>query len=267
MFTDNVWWLIFGAAFIVTALIETLQPFRKLSSSALKRWTNNSILFVASSGVLLCVYQLSGIALACEQHARQRGALNRLSFPYALQFVIGFLALDLTAYLGHRLFHAVGFLWRVHQVHHTETDLDLTTGFRFHPIEGLITQGFALIVIALLDPPPLAVVCAGLAIVLQDFFEHANMRLPRAADRVLRRLIITSPMHRVHHSEVFAEQNTNFGTIFSFWDRIFGTYFPPQSTDAEVSPCGLPEVKEGSNLSLLALLSLPFRRVGKQNIE
>src|SRR5580704_10403257 len=198
MVTNNVWWLIFGAAFIVTAIVETLQPFRKLSSSTLKRWANNSILFAVSSGILLCAYQLSGIALACEVQARQRGALNRFSFPYSLRFAIGFLALDLTAYLGHRLFHAVGFLWRVHQVHHTETDLDLTTGFRFHPIEGLITQGLALIVIALLGPPPVAVICAGLAIVLQDFLEHANVRYPRAMDSVFRCVIITAPMHRVH---------------------------------------------------------------------
>jgi sterol desaturase/sphingolipid hydroxylase (fatty acid hydroxylase superfamily) len=263
MMTNNVWWMIFGAAFVVTAVVETFHPFRRLSSSTLKRWTNNSILFALSSAVLLCVYQLSGIVLASEVQASRHGALNRVSLPYTFRFAIGFLAVDLTAYLGHRLFHAFGFLWRIHQVHHTETDLDLTTGFRFHPLEGLITQGYALIVIALLGPPPVAVLCASLAIVLQDFFEHANVRFPRAMDSVLRSVIITAPMHRVHHSEVFTEQNTNFGTIFSIWDRIFGTYFPPQSSDAEVSRCGLPEVKEGSNLSIFGLLILPFRRAQK----
>ena len=265
MHTGNVWWLIFGSAFIVTALVETFQPFRHLPTSTLKRWTSNSILFVVSSAVLLCVFQLSGIVLACDVQARQRGALNHFPLPYFLRFAVGFLAVDLIAYLGHRLFHAVGFLWRVHQVHHTETDLDLTTGFRFHPIEALITQGLALIVIVLVGPPPVAVICAGVAIVIQDYFEHANLRFPRAADRVLRLLIITPPMHRVHHSEVFNEQNTNFGTIFSFWDRIFGTYFQGNSANVEPSRCGLKEVEEGSNLSVLGLLVLPFRRARKQN--
>lgn len=220
---------------------------------------------MVSSGILLCAYQLSGIVLASEVQARQRGALNFFSLPYPVRFAIGFVLLDLTAYLGHRLFHIFGFLWRVHQVHHSETDLDLTTGFRFHPLEGLVTQGLELIVIALLGPPPLAVLCAGLAMMLQDYLEHANFRMPRAADRYLRWVIITAPMHRTHHSEVFVEQNTNFGTIFSFWDRLFGTYSPQCAANVEASRCGLIEVKEGSNLSALGLLLLPFRRTPKQN--
>ena len=211
----------------------------------------------------MCVFQLSGIALAVETQANQRGVLNRFVIPYFLKFAIGFVALDLVSYLGHRLFHSVGMLWRVHQVHHSETDLDLTTGFRFHPIEGVAIQALRLVVIALLGISPLAVVCAGLAILIQDYFTHANLRFPRTSDLALRWLIITPEMNRAHHSEIIDEQNTNFGTIFSFWDRIFGTYFPARAANAEPSRYGLAEVQEGSRLSAIGLLALPFRRARK----
>jgi sterol desaturase/sphingolipid hydroxylase (fatty acid hydroxylase superfamily) len=263
MVTDRLWWLILVSAFVLTALVETFQPARFLPTSTLKRWTSNWILFAVSSALLLCVYQLSGIALAVEAQASQRGLLNQFHLPYALRFAIGFLALDLVSYLGHRLFHAIGFLWRVHQVHHSESDLDLTTGFRFHPIEALVEQGFRLIVIGLLGLPPLSVVFAGLAIVLQDFFTHANMHFPRRADLALRWLIITPETHRVHHSEAFSEQNANFGTVFSFWDRIFGTYFTASSENSAPARYGLAEIKEGSSLSFIGLLALPFRHPRK----
>ncbi len=260
MITDRLWWLILVSAFVLTALVETFQPARLLPTSTLKRWTSNWILFAVSSAILLCVYQLSGIALAVDVQATQRGLLNRLDLPYVLRFAIGFLALDLVSYLGHRLFHSVGFLWRVHQVHHSESDLDLTTGFRFHPIEALLEQGFRLIVIGLLGLPPLSVVFAGLAIVLQDFFTHANMHFPRRVDIALRWLIITPDTHRVHHSENISEQNANFGTVFSCWDRILGTYVPNHPADAAPRKYGLTEIQEGSSLSVIGLLALPFRK-------
>jgi sterol desaturase/sphingolipid hydroxylase (fatty acid hydroxylase superfamily) len=121
------------------------------------------------------------------------------------------------------------------------------------------------VVIALLGISPLAVVFAGLAIAIQDYFTHANMRFPRAADGALRWLIITPDMHRTHHSEIIPEQNANFGTVFSFWDRMFGTYCPAHPADAAPSRYGLVEVQEGSSLSVIGLLVLPFRRAPKQD--
>jgi sterol desaturase/sphingolipid hydroxylase (fatty acid hydroxylase superfamily) len=183
-----------------------------------------------------------------------------------VQFAVGFAALDLTAYLSHRLFHAVAPMWRVHQVHHSETDLDLTTGFRFHPIEALFTQGLLLITISLLGTPPGAVAFSGLAIIVQDLFTHANLRVPETADRILRLLIITPAMHRVHHSEAIPEQNKNFGTVFSLWDRLFGTYFAVgHHVSAEEARCGLAELTKGSELSVARLLFLPFRRSSRQS--
>ena len=260
MITDRLWWLIFVAAFVFTAVIETFQPARILPTSTLKRWASNWILFGFSSAVLWCAYQLSGIVLAVDAKSSQRGVLNRLPLPYYFRFAIGFVALDLFSYLGHRLFHVVGFMWRVHQVHHSETDLDLTTGFRFHPIEALTEQGLRLLVIWVLGVPPLAVAFAGLGILFQDFFSHGNFRFSRRADLALSWLIITPNLHRVHHSEVLPEQNTNFGVFFSFWDRIFGTYCANHLAGEAPARYGLAEMREGSNLNFVGLLVLPFRR-------
>jgi sterol desaturase/sphingolipid hydroxylase (fatty acid hydroxylase superfamily) len=256
---------VFALAFVAIALAETFLPFRSLPSSTTRRWVSNSILLVASNAAVLCAYQLSGIALAFTIRAASYGALNRVGIPYKVQFAVGFAALDLTAYLSHRLFHAVAPMWRVHQVHHSETDLDLTTGFRFHPVEALFTQGLVLITIALLGTPPGAVVFSGLAIIFQDFFTHANLRVPETADRVLRLLIITPAMHRVHHSEAIPEQNTNFGTVFSLWDRLFGTYFAGgHHVSSAQTRCGLVGLTNGSELNAARLLFLPFRRSSKQ---
>lgn len=253
----QVWWYVFGLSFVVTALVETFWPYRVLPSSTRRRWTSNAILQVASSAVIAGAFQLTGIALAAAIQASRHGVLNRISFP--ISFAIGFAALDLTNYVSHRIFHSVGLLWRIHKVHHTETDLDLTTGFRFHPLEGILSQACQLVVIALMGVPPSAVIFVSLAVVVQDFFTHANLRFPETADRFLRWLIVTPAMHRVHHSDQMKEQNGNFATIFSVWDRLFGTYVPKLAADAGQARWGLADMADGSNLNAARLLALPFR--------
>jgi sterol desaturase/sphingolipid hydroxylase (fatty acid hydroxylase superfamily) len=148
-------------------------------------------------------------------------------------------------------------------VHHSETDLDLTTGLRFHPVEALFVQGLLLAVIAVLGLPPAAVALAGLTVIIQNFLTHANLRVPEFAERWLRLLIITPGMHRLHHSENVPRQNTNFGTIFSVWDRVFGTYHGELPTEVEPARYGLAEIGNGSKLHALGLLLLPFRPKSK----
>ena len=256
----RIWWLVFVLAFAATALAETFLPFRSLPSSTPRRWISNSILLVVSNAAVLCAYQFSGIALAFQ--ASSHGLLNRMATPNGVQFAVGFAALDLTAYISHRLFHAIAPMWRVHQVHHSETDLDLTTGVRFHPLEALFSQGLFLTTIALLGLPPAAVGFASVAFIAQDLFEHGNVRIPKTADNILRLLIITPAMHRVHHSEAIPEQNANFGTVFSLWDRLFGTYLAGHASAQ--TRCGLVEIVNGSELNASRLLFLPFRRASRE---
>jgi sterol desaturase/sphingolipid hydroxylase (fatty acid hydroxylase superfamily) len=254
----------FALAFAAVALAETFLPFRSLSSSTPRRWFSNSILFVVSSTTVTFVYRLGGIALAFAVRAASHGSLNRSAIPYVVQFAIGFAALDLVAYVSHRLFHAFGFMWRVHEVHHSETDLDLATGLRFHPLEALFSQGLSLATIALLAPPPAAVGVVALASIAQDFFTHANLRVSDTADRILRLLIITPAMHRVHHSQAIPDQSANFGTVFSLWDRIFRSYHAGYSTPTAVpARCGLADLANGSEMNAARLLYIPFRRTSK----
>ena len=235
MHSDRVWWYVFIIAFVATALAESFLPARKHPSSTPRRWISNYALLAVSSLLVLCAFQFSGIALACALKANSIGVMNRFRIPYALRFAIGFAVLDLAAYLSHRAFHAVSPLWRIHQVHHSETDLDLTTGLRFHPAEALFVQGFFLAVIAVLGVPPAAVIFAALAVVIQDFFTHANM----------------------------LDQSTNFGTIFSLWDRVFRTYSAGLPATSEPARYGLAEISNGSELNAAGLLLLPFRREQK----
>jgi sterol desaturase/sphingolipid hydroxylase (fatty acid hydroxylase superfamily) len=260
----GTWWYVFAISFVAIALAESFLPAYPLSSSTPRRWTSNSILLAVSSVLVVCVYQLTGIAVASAAVASSRGLVNHVSMPYWARFAIGFAVVDLTAYVSHRMFHAMAPLWRVHSVHHSETDLDLTTGLRFHPVEALFTQGCLLVVIAILGVPPGAVAVVTLAVVVQDFFTHANLRISPSADHWLRLLMVTPGMHRLHHSENVPQQNTNFGTIFSLWDRVFGTYSGALASDA--SPrCGLAEISNGSELNAAGLLILPFRRQPKSN--
>ncbi len=255
---EQMWWYVFGCSFVLIALLETYWPYRTLRSSARQRWASNTLLQVASAAVMAGAFQLTGIALAVAIQASRHGAMTGM--PALASLAIGFAALDLTNYASHRLFHSFALLWRVHKVHHTETDLDLTTGFRFHPLEGILSQVCQLMVIALLGVPPGAVLLASMAVVVQDFFTHANLRLPETADRLLRWLVVTPAMHRLHHSERVEEQNGNFGTIFSLWDRLLGTYVPSLAADEAKARWGLADVADGSTLNAARLLALPFWR-------
>ncbi len=256
MHSENMSWFVFVLGFLGVALLETLIPLRSLPSSTPRRWTSNLVLYACTAAALALALQIGTLAFAFT--AAPRGLLSRVPFPYGVRFVLGLVLVDLTIYLSHRLFHAFPWLWRIHQVHHAETDLDLTTGFRFHPVEALLNQGTMLIAIALLGPPPSAVALMQLVIVVQNYLQHANLRFPESLDRLLRTVIVTPAMHRVHHAEAVPLQNTNFSTVFSVWDRLFGTYLPmPSSAHAH---CGLAELPHGSELNAVQLLLLPFRR-------
>jgi sterol desaturase/sphingolipid hydroxylase (fatty acid hydroxylase superfamily) len=261
----STWWYVFAISFVAIALAESFLPHQSHSSSTPRRWTN-TILVAVSSVVVMCVYQLSGIALACTVQGNSRGALNQIPIPYWARFAIGFAVLDLTAYVSHRIFHAFVPLWRVHSVHHSETDLDLTTGLRFHPVEALLVQGLLLVVIAVLGVPPGAVAIVGITVLIQNFLTHANLRVSKRVDRWLRFLFVTPAMHRVHHCDAIPPQNTNFGTIFPWWDRLFGTYSGVLASDASKG-YGLSEIKNGSDVNAVGLLFLPFRRQSRDNSE
>jgi sterol desaturase/sphingolipid hydroxylase (fatty acid hydroxylase superfamily) len=168
------------------------------------------------------------------------------------------LLLDLLNYAAHRTFHSVSFLWRVHEVHHSDPDYDVSTAARFHPIEVVGVQGAHLAVIALLAPPALAVFIAGLLTEVLNLFVHANASLPGWVERWLRIVFITPDLHRIHHSEDIGEQQRNLGQTFAFWDRLFGTFQQDEPRAGEITT-GLKGFQNAESFGLGFMLMGPFQ--------
>jgi sterol desaturase/sphingolipid hydroxylase (fatty acid hydroxylase superfamily) len=166
--------------------------------------------------------------------------------------------LDLAIYLQHVLFHAVPVFWRLHRMHHADVDFDVTTGVRFHPVEILLSLLYKFALIVALGSPAVAVMIFEVLLNAGSMFNHANLRLPAPADRVLRRLVVTPDMHRVHHSAIPVETNSNFGFTFPWWDRLCGTYRAQPAAGHDAMTIGLEEFRDPRCLRLDQLLIQPL---------
>ena len=173
--------------------------------------------------------------------------------------------LDLSRYWTHRAFHSVPFLWRIHEVHHSDPDYDVSTAGRFHPAEVLLEQAGYLLAIAILAPPVIAVFASELIALVLNLFAHANASLPGSLEGALRLAIITPDLHRIHHSEEVQEQQTNFGQTFTCWDRWFGTLANASATGEKERNTGIRELRNSGSLRLRFTLSEPFRRRTRQD--
>ena len=259
----HITWLLFVSAFTVIGLAETFRPRKAVTVSTARRWLTNALLSAGNIAVEV-LYPLGGTAVALMVAKSPYGLLNRSAIPFALRCAVGVVVLDLVRYGVHYLFHRSALLWRVHRVHHSDRDFDLTTGVRNHPVEVAIVQLFELAAVALIAPPAAAVVILGIITAAQNLLSHANLQLPELWDQIARPLLITPDMHRVHHSERFAEQNANFGILFSFWDRLFGTYRASPADGHEGMRLGLEELRDSRTENALYLLALPFRPLPAQ---
>lgn len=238
---------------------EWLAPRRPLSTSKSRRWrTNLGVIAVATAAVRLLL-PITAVALALLAQARGWGLLNQVELPYWLAVLIGVLALDCLIYFQHVVFHAVPTLWRLHRMHHSDLDFDVTTGVRFHPIEIVLSMGIKLAAIAALGPPALAVLVFEVMLNAVTMFNHGNVQLPAAIDRVLRLFVVTPEMHRVHHSRLPHETNSNFGFSFPWWDRMFGTYRAQPEHGHLGMTIGLDEFRDPDTLGFGQLLVQPFR--------
>lgn len=252
-------WALPLLAFVIFALWETYHPRRILVASAARRWSGHAILSFLSYTSQGWIYRASAVVVASAASASRYGLLNRDAVPYWVRFVVAVLVLDLWRYGQHYLYHAVPVLWRIHQVHHADPDFDWSTSLRFHPGEALLSHGSHLAVIALLAPPALAVLLLEFAVLVENMFVHANVAIPSRIDAGLRRWLITPDMHRIHHSVEFSEQNTNFGIVFPWWDRLFGTYRQEPAAGHREMRVGLREVDVQQGVSLIGMLIQPFR--------
>ena len=249
----------FLAVFAAMALWESAMPRRRRSFPRTTRWPSN--LGVAAINPLVEFYLISitPVGLAMLASARGWGLMNALGIRWTVAVVLTVVALDMVIYLQHVMFHAVPLLWRVHRMHHADLDFDVTTGIRFHPVEILLSLGIKLGAVAALGPPVAGVVAFEVALNTTSMFNHANVHIPERVDRLLRLLVVTPDMHRVHHSMLAPETNSNFGFNLPWWDRLFGTYRAQPRAGHKAMTIGLGQFREPVELRLDRMLWQPLR--------
>lgn len=250
--------IFFFGVFAVMAVWELRAPRLVLTQSKTVRWLNNIGLVVLNSVLLRLLFPAAAVGMATFVQANGWGLFNYLDWPGAIEFVLAVIVLDGAIYLQHVMFHAVPALWRLHRMHHTDMDFDLTTGARFHPIEIILSMVIKFGVIAALGASPLAVLVFEVLLNGMAMFNHSNVKLPQRVDAMLRRVIVTPDMHRVHHSVIDYETNSNYGFNLSIWDRLFGTYIAQPEQGHEGMTIGIVKFRDKKFLTLPWMLIQPF---------
>lgn len=259
-FAENVRLIAFVSVFAIMAAAETIRPRRSLSVSKLVRWRVNLGMIVLDSLLVRVAAPLLPVGMALLAQERGWGVFNAVQSPYWFGFLVSVILLDMVIYFQHRAFHCIPLLWRLHRVHHTDLDIDVTTGNRFHPVEIFISLCIKMVAILLLGSPPAAVVCFEIILNACSMFNHSNVRIPLGVDSRLRLILVTPDMHRVHHSVIPRETDSNFGFNVPWWDRLFGSYRPQPLKGHDGMTIGLKEFRDLDRLGLMRLLMLPFER-------
>ena len=249
----------FIAVFVIMAGLELAFPRRPQTLPRVLRWTNNLGIVVLNTLLLRLIFPVLAVGVAIWAQGRGWGLFNWLDLPPLLEVVLAVILLDLAIYAQHVAAHKFRILWRLHQVHHADIDIDLTTGARFHPIEIWVSMLYKMAIVILLGAAPLAVVAFEVILNALAMFNHANFAMPLALDRIVRKLFVTPDFHRVHHSVIRRETDSNYGFNLSIWDRIFGTYIPQPEKGHDKMSIGLPPYRDKKTADMLWCLLLPFR--------
>ena len=260
--------VLFLGVFACVALAEIAAPRRTPAVGRWPRWINNLGIVVLNTILLRVLFLTATVGVALRSEGRGWGLLNNVDLPGWVVVVLAVIALDLAIYLQHVLFHAVPALWRVHRMHHADLDFDLTTGARFHPIEVLLSFGIKLLVVVALGAPAIAVLVFEVLLSSTSMFNHGNIRLPDRLDRVLRLFVVTPDMHRVHHSILPWETNSNFGFNLPWWDRALGSYRAQPAAGHEGMTIGIEQFRMPRDLWIDRMLVQPFRgHLGKYSLR
>ncbi len=248
----------FVAIFALVAVWETVAPRRPRTVSRRLRWPNNLGIVALNTALLRIVFPAAAVGLALAGERQGWGLLNAFAVSQWVAVPLAVVLLDLAIYLQHVMFHAVPALWRLHRMHHADLDVDVTTGARFHPIEILLSMGIKLAVVAALGAPPLAVLIFEVLLNATSMFNHGNVRIAGRLERVLRWFVVTPDMHRVHHSTVPRETNSNFGFNLPWWDRLLGTYRARPAAGHQAMTIGIEQFRTRRDLWLDRMLAQPF---------
>lgn len=249
----------FGGVLLVMTLWELLAPRRRLTVRKSPRWASNLGLVALNVVLARLLIPTTAVAAAFVAQSRGWGLLHLIDWPTWVEVVLAVLAFDLAIYLQHVMFHAVPALWRLHMVHHADLDFDVTTGLRFHTLEILLSALIKLAVVVVVGPAVVAVVIFEVLLNATAMFNHSNVQMPARLDMLLRRLFVTPDMHRVHHSVIRREANSNFGFNLSWWDFLLGTYRAQPAMGHEGMTIGITSLRDESQVDRLpGMLLLPF---------
>lgn len=238
---------------------ERLQPRRPQSFSRRQRWPNNLALVAINTLAVRVLFPLAAVGAALIAAERSWGLFNQVSLPGWLEILFSFVLLDLLIYFQHRIFHRVPWLWRLHRMHHADLEFDVTTGLRFHPLEILISMVIKVGAVLLLGAPAVAVLIFEVVLNATSLFNHGNVRISAGVDKILRLLIVTPDMHRVHHSIIKQETNSNYGFNVPWWDRLFRTYRAQPAAGQEGMTIGIEDFRTAGDLRIDRMLVQPFR--------
>lgn len=244
--------------FVILAALEAIFPRKKRSMPRGQRWRTNVIIIIVDSVALRLMGPVAAIAAASYAAQNGIGLFNWTSLPGWLEFVLALIIFDLAIYAQHVISHKVPLLWALHKVHHADRDIDVTTAVRFHPVEIILSMLYKSVLVFLVGPSVLAIFTFSLLLNLFAMFNHANLRLPLSVDRILRLFVVTPDMHRVHHSTLVKETDSNFGFSIALWDRLFGTYTAQPAAGHDDVVIGLDEYQSDHPNELWWSLLLPF---------
>jgi sterol desaturase/sphingolipid hydroxylase (fatty acid hydroxylase superfamily) len=239
---------------------ELLAPRRRWAVGRAPRWPSNLGVLAVDALTVRLVIPIAAVGVALLAAAHGFGLFHWLAWPAWFAGIVGFVVLDLVIYGQHVVFHHVPWLWRLHRMHHADLDIDVTTGVRFHPIEILLSMLIKIAAVALIGIPAAAVVAFEVVLNATSMFNHSNAAMPAWLDRFARLVVVTPDMHRVHHSVVRAETDSNFGFNLPWWDRLFGTYRAQPAAGHDGITIGLPIFRDPRELRLDRLLTQPFRQ-------
>ena len=257
----------FAVALLLLLTWEAFRPRRVPCAGKWLRRINNLLLVMVDAYLLRLLGALASVGAAALASRNQWGIFHLFPVPYWAAFVFSIIILDLVIYAQHVLFHKVGILWRIHRVHHTDRDFDVTTALRFHPFEILLSACIKFAAVVVLGAPLPAVLLFEILLNVCSMFNHSNVAIPAGTDRWLRLIIVTPDMHRVHHSVIRRETDSNYGFNLPWWDRLFRTYRPQPRDGHEKMTIGLKEFAGENTVNVLRLLVQPFFNVNRSNSE
>ena len=248
----------FFGLIIVLAVAEWLAPRRVSAAAEGLRLASNFGISLLNNLVVRAGFPLAGIAWAALCAQRGWGLFAHTTWSAPVEFIATIVALDLLLYVRHYLLHRVPLLWRLHRTHHSDREYDFTTGIRFHPLEEIFTTTLEFGLILALGAPPTAVFLSRLLSMTVSLVEHANLRIPSSLERIVRTMLVTPDMHRIHHSQAPGDNRSNLSTVFSWWDRVFGSYREHPAAGEAGIEFGLREFPEGKHSTLPWMLAQPF---------